>query len=182
MLCTFVLDLLRVTGVCNMLLGVWCALGNIHNMGCYGKTCLGITRFFPENMNRAKGRLQGRNRSSTFVMTALNTLGQLNIFTPKLVWLSFLKHYSTIVACAVYVGAHEIKGSTWGVILIPISYQICTKSLPNLDVLACDPEESFTPGVPRPREDGTFQLEVVFRQLRSTSTVPHWYHLSPGLL
>jgi hypothetical protein len=49
-------------------------------MGRYkGKTCLGITQFFPENMNRAKGRLQGRNRSSTFVLTALKTLGQFNI-------------------------------------------------------------------------------------------------------
>jgi hypothetical protein len=33
MLRTFVLDFLGVTGVCNMLLGVLCALGNIHNMG-----------------------------------------------------------------------------------------------------------------------------------------------------
>jgi hypothetical protein len=50
-------------------------------MGRYeGKTCLGITQFFPENMNRAKGRLQGRNRSSTFVLAALKTLGQFNIF------------------------------------------------------------------------------------------------------
>jgi hypothetical protein len=64
-----------------MLLGMLCALGNIHNMGRYeGKTCLGITQFFPENMNRAKGRLQGRNRSSTFVLAALKTLGQFNIF------------------------------------------------------------------------------------------------------
>jgi hypothetical protein len=58
-----------------MLLGMLCALGNIHNMGRYkGETCLGITQFFPENMNRAKGRLQGRNRSGTFVLTALKTL------------------------------------------------------------------------------------------------------------
>jgi hypothetical protein len=33
MLCRFLLELLGVTGVCNMLLGVLCALGNIHNMG-----------------------------------------------------------------------------------------------------------------------------------------------------
>jgi hypothetical protein len=73
-----------------MLLGVLCVLGKIHSMGRYkGKSCLGITQFFPENMNRAKGRLQGRNRSSTFVLTALKTLGQFNYLPPELVWLSF---------------------------------------------------------------------------------------------
>ncbi len=30
---TFILDLLGVTEVCNMLLGMLCALGNIHNFG-----------------------------------------------------------------------------------------------------------------------------------------------------
>jgi hypothetical protein len=38
---TFVLDLLGVTGVCNMLLGVLRALGNIHKMGrmLWGQNC-----------------------------------------------------------------------------------------------------------------------------------------------
>jgi hypothetical protein len=83
-------------------------------MGRYkGKTCLGITQFFPENMNRAKGRLQGRNRSSTFVLTALKTLGQFNIPPPKTGMVEFLrKLFAYCGMCAVYVGAHEIKGST----------------------------------------------------------------------
>ncbi len=55
------------------------------------KRALVSPNFFPENINRAKGRPQGRNRSGTFVLTALKTLGQFNYFPPKLVWLTVLR-------------------------------------------------------------------------------------------
>jgi len=54
-----VLDMLWVLRVCNMSLGMLCALWNIHNMEGYKcKTCPIITHFFVEkNEMGAKGRL-----------------------------------------------------------------------------------------------------------------------------
>jgi len=64
-----VLNMLWILRVCNISLGVLCALWNSHNMKSYEcKMCLGITQFLLENMNGAKGRLRGKNgRSITCV-------------------------------------------------------------------------------------------------------------------
>ncbi len=53
-----VLDMLWVSGVCNMSLGMLCALWNIDNMRDYeSQTCQGIAQLFLQYMNRAKARL-----------------------------------------------------------------------------------------------------------------------------
>jgi hypothetical protein len=53
-----VLDMLWVSGACNMLLSMLYALWNSHNMQGYEcKTCSSITQFVLENINGAKGRL-----------------------------------------------------------------------------------------------------------------------------
>jgi hypothetical protein len=41
-------------------------------------------------MNRATGRLGEKHRSSTFVLTALKTLGRFNKTSPKWLWYAFL--------------------------------------------------------------------------------------------
>jgi len=53
-----VLDMLWVSGVCNMSLGMLCALWNIDNMRDYeSRTCQGIAQLFLQYMNGAKARL-----------------------------------------------------------------------------------------------------------------------------
>ncbi len=94
MLRRFVLELLGVTGVCNMLLGVLCALGNIHNMG---RTLRGqnVPWYHPIFFQKiwTGQRVDCREEIAAVLLYWLHwrPLASLIISPPKLVWLTFLR-------------------------------------------------------------------------------------------
>jgi hypothetical protein len=62
--------------VCNMSLGMLCALWNIRNMEGYEcKLCPSITQLFLENMNGATGRLGEKIAAVLLLLTAFTILG-----------------------------------------------------------------------------------------------------------